>query len=107
MAGTSLEAVKMELEEEHEVTIKDEISPVEEMCAFYVMEEHKVTIKEEISPVEEMCAVYIMEEHKVTIKEEISPVEEMCAIYIKNEDIKMENTEIQGYLVLILLTYIM
>ena len=46
------------------------------------------------------------EEHKVTIKEEISPVEEMCAIYIKDEDIKMENTEIQGYLVLILLTYI-
>ena len=47
------------------------------------------------------------EEHKVAIKEEISPVEEMCAIYIKDEDIKMENTEIQGYLVLILLTYIM
>ena len=48
-------------------------------------------IKEEISRVEDMCSVYINEEHKVIIKEE------MCTIYLKEEDIKMENTEIQGY----------
>ncbi len=48
-------------------------------------------IKEEISPVEDMCSVYINEEHKVIIKEE------MCTNYLKEEDIKMENTEIQDY----------
>ena len=38
------------------------------------------------------------EEDKVTIKEEISSVEEMCTVYIKEEDDKMENTEIKGCL---------
>ncbi len=38
------------------------------------------------------------EEDKVTIKEEISSVEEMCTVYIKEEDEKMENTEIKGCL---------
>ena len=32
-------------------------------------------IKEEISPVEDMCSVYINEEHKVIIKEE------MCTLF--------------------------
>ena len=65
-------------------------------------EEDKVTIKEEISSVEEMCTVYIKEEdekmEKDNIKEEISSVEEMCTVYIKEEDDKMENTEIKGCL---------
>ena len=37
------------------------------------------------------------EEDKVTIKEEISSVEDMYTVYIKEEDEKMENTEIKGY----------
>ena len=40
--------------------------------------------------------------NKVPIKEEISPVEEMCTFYINEDDIKIENTEIQSNLVLIL-----
>lgn len=40
-------------------------------------------------------------EDKVTIKEEKSTVEDMVTVYITEQDIKMENTELQGnYLVL-------
>ena len=57
------------------------------------MEEDKVTIKEEISTIEDMCTVYVVGED---VKEEISTVEDMCTVNVVGEDVKEESTESQG-----------
>jgi len=95
MSGSLKEVVKIALEEANFTT-------KEEMCTVDDSTMEKITIKKEISTLEDTCPVLIKEEdttiEKDNIKEEISSVEDMCTVFMKEEDVKSESTEIKGKL---------
>ena len=80
---------------EEKVSIKEEMSTVEDTCDVYVQEEKStveetctIYVQKERSTVEETCTIYVQEER--------STVEETCTIYVQEEDVKMEITKTQG-----------
>ena len=94
MSGCSKEVVKIALEEANFTT-------KEEMCTVDDKMMDKITIKKEISTLEDICTVLIKEDttlEKDNIKEEISSVEDTCTVFMKEEDVKTESTEIKGKL---------
>ena len=65
---------------EEKVSIKEEMSTVEDTCIVYV--------QEEMSTVEDTCPVYA--------QEEMSTVEDKCIVYVQEENVKEECRDIQG-----------